>query len=123
MNVITGITCSNCGAHRPEDPGACANCGDTRRTFHDEIKEGIVASDSFGVAIRRGPQSWAYIRMVAGLLLGITLAVVGVLDIPGGTRAIAMICLSVIIITTLLYSETLHDLLLRHKASYEDKSR
>jgi hypothetical protein len=123
MNVVTGITCSNCGASLPKRRRPCRKCGDTRRTFAAAINETVTATATISAATKRGPETWGYIYIVAGVLLAIMLAVVGVLDVPGWAKAVTMICLSIIILVGLLDSTTAHNLLLRLKSSYEDKWR
>ena len=123
MNVVTGITCSNCGAARPEKPGPCRNCGDTRRTFAAEINAEVRAVANLSAQTTRGPQTWAYVYMVTALLLTVALAVLGVLDIPGWARAVAMICVAVFIVVALFNNGSVHNVLLRIKRAYEDKPR
>lgn len=123
MNIVTGITCSNCGVARPEEPGPCRRCGDSRRTFAAAIHEQVRVAAAMTTATTRGPQTWAYIYMVAGLLLTIAIAVVSVLDIPGWAKAIAIVCVAIILLVALADSGRVHNWLLRVKRAYEDKAR
>lgn len=123
MNIVTGCSCSQCGTTRLKAPGPCSVCGDTRRTFNAEINESIGVTATLTTGIRRGEQSWAYFYMVAALLVGIALAVISVFDAPGWARAIAMLCVAIIIIVAIADCAAIHNLLLRIKSAYEDRIR
>lgn len=124
MTVVTGIACSNCGASLPKRRRPCRKCGDTRRTIAAEINATVTATATMSAATKRGPESWAYFNMIAGILLTIVLGVIAVLDgIPGWYRALMMVVVASVILVALADNGAVHNLLLRLKRFYEDKWR
>lgn len=123
MDVVDGCYCSNCGAARPEEPGPCALCGDTRRSFHANISAEVKVTASMSAGVRRGPQSWAYFYMVGAVLLAIGLAIIALLPVPWWARVIWMLCFAIFVIVAIADSRRVHELLLSIKAAYEDKLR
>jgi hypothetical protein len=75
------------------------------------------------LGIKRGPQSWAYFYMVLALILGIAIAIISVLDIPGLAKAVVIGAVSIAIIVIIIADRRVQNLLLRFKSSYEDKVR
>lgn len=73
--------------------------------------------------VKRGPQSWAYIYMVLALILGIAIAIISVLDIPGLAKAIVIGAVSIAIIVIIIADRRVQNSLLRLKGAYEDKVR
>jgi hypothetical protein len=124
MNEETDCKCSGCGANRPEAPGPCSNCGDTRRTFGVEINATAAVLPSISTIVRRGPVAWAYINMVVGILIAISLAVISTIDvIPWWARVVAMFCIPMMIIATFADTAKVHNGLMWVRRSYEDKDR
>ncbi|MGN6357456.1 MAG: hypothetical protein ACTHLU_08260 [Novosphingobium sp.] len=88
------------------------------------ITEKVSASVSVSAGVKRGQESWGYFYMVGGVVLAVVLTAISVLDgIPGWARAIAIVCVAIIIIVAFADSGRLHNLLLRLKRIYEDKER
>lgn len=124
MVEMEDCICGGCGAARPETPGPCPSCGDTRRKLGVTITEKVSASVSVSAGVKRGQESWGYFYMVGGVVLAVVLTAISVLDgIPGWARAIAIVCVAIIIIVAFADSGRLHNLLLRLKRAYEDKER
>jgi hypothetical protein len=82
-----------------------------------------VTAGEVNLGVRRAPQSWAYFYMVLGLILAVALTVISVLEIPGWAKAIAIVCVAIMIVVAVIDSKHIHNWLLRLKSAYEDKVR
>lgn len=117
--------CKNCGIPRDDDAGGspCPNCGTLGRVTDVNLQAVAHAEASLNVRVKRGDRSWTYIHMVLAIVLGIEGAVVFAFPGPWWARIICFLAIAVITSTVFLDSGRVHDLLVRIRRSYEDKSR
>lgn len=124
MNIVDRCICRGCGATRPEAPGPCPACADTRRIISASISCEVKMTPSLAkLGIKRGPQSWAYFYVILSVLLTFVGGIVGFLGGPGWAKAIVFGSLFIAVVIVILNDRRVHNLLLRFKSAYEDKVR